>query len=147
MEKLDEATKTANLEAYKEQITAPKKNEPEVRVRVVVPPGLWWGPTPGLHKLYGEGEELMVPESVYKNSDYHNPKKSVNGLLVRGVLELADRVQAGANPGSSEDMRYLQDRIKELERQNAVLSGNAAVPLVTVDEPKGGKQKSKREEI
>jgi len=145
METLDAEAKAANLEDYRKQIAVPKQGEKEVRVRVVVPPGLWWGPTPNLHKLYAEGEELVVPESVYKNSNYHDPKKSVNGMLVRGVLELADRVNPAATVGSSEDLRYLQDRIKELERQNAVLTGNP-VPLVVADDPKG-KGKPKREEI
>ncbi len=150
MEALDKETKAANLKHYESTINHPKEGEPLVLVRVVVPPGLWWGPSPNTQKLYAEGETLMVPESVFKNSDFHTTRKSVNGMIIRGVLERADIQKPDANKIHNDDLKAVLERNRELERQIAAFTGSAPpVPLVVPDESakRGPGRPKKSEEI
>lgn len=133
MEAMTREEKAANLEHYVKTIHKPVPNEPQVLVRVVVAPGFWWGPSPNTHKLYAEGEVLSVPEHVFKNSDYHTTRKSVNGMIVRGVLERADIVKPQTDTTQSDDLKAVLERNRELERQIAALTGNAPPPLVVPD--------------
>lgn len=135
MDALTKEEKAKNLAEYKASLVQPRVGEPLVHVRVVSPPGLWYGTSPNTHKLYGEGETLHVPESVFKNSDFHNPKKGVTGVTVRGVLELADRQQGDVSKVAADDLKALLERNAELERKLAVLTGQAppTTPLVVPD--------------
>ena len=141
MDPLTKEEKKANLEHYKSTIHHPRPGEPNVLVRVMVPPGLWWGPSPNMHKLYGEGEVVSVPEHVFLNSDYHNPRKSVNGAVIRGILERADMVKPAVSV-ANDDLKAVLERNRELERQIATLTGNfpaqqaplaPPIPLVVPD--------------
>ncbi len=148
MQALTKEEKKANLEAYEKSLAKPQKDEPTVEVRVVVPPGFWYGASPRMMKLYAEGETLVVPEHVWKNSDFHNIRKGVNGQTVRGVLELASIQENAPRDLIGEDIKALQERNQELERKLAALTGSTPpMPLVVPDE--GGKKnaKSKKEEI
>jgi hypothetical protein len=134
MERLTAEEKARNLEEYRKTIHPKRDGEPLVRVRVVVPPGFWYGPSPNAMKLYTEGEELTVPEHIFLNSDYHTTRKSATGSVIRGVLERADVPrQADGIKAASDDLKALIERNKELERMLQVATGSAPTPLVVVD--------------
>jgi hypothetical protein len=142
MERLTAEEKKENLKAYRDSIAKPTGNE--VRVRVAPERTFWYCPTPGTCKLYAENEELNVPEEVFLNSDYDSPKKSVSGMLIRGVLRLASRpMDHDANNINREDLHALQERNAELERKLAALTG-ATPPTAPAAQGKG---KPKKEEI
>ncbi len=128
MESLTKEEKAANYKVYTDSIAKPSAAEPMVLVRVVTPPGLWWGPSPNTHKLYGEGETLMVPESVLKNSDFHTTRRGVSGQIIRGVLERADMVKP-VESVHSDDLKAVLARNAELERQIAMLAGGSPVHM------------------
>jgi hypothetical protein len=134
MERLTAEEKKTNIEAYRKTIHPPREGEPFVPVRVMSNPGFWYCPTPNTGKLYTEGEELMVPEHVWLNSDYHSERKSVSGLLIRGILERTDQHKPKlANQVSQDDLKALVAQNQELQRQLAAALGRApAEPLVIV---------------
>jgi len=136
MEKLTPEEKVKNLEEYRKTIHQKRDGEPLVHVRVVVPPGFWYGTSPNTMKLYKEGDELHVPEHIFLNSDYHTTRKSASGSVIRGVLERADLARPeGGIKAASDDLKALVERNKELERMLQVATGNvsAPTPLVVVD--------------
>lgn len=138
MERLSAEEKKANREAYLKTIHHPKEGEPMVPVRVMSSPGFDYSPTPNTLRRYVEGEELMVPEHVWLNSDYHTERKSVSGMLIRGILERTDQHQPKqANRVSSDDLKALVAQNAELQRQLAAALGRApSEPLVVVDKQK-----------
>lgn len=140
METLTPEQKAANLKIYKDQIAKPTGKE--IMVRVVEGCTMWWGPTPRLHKLHQPieqgGEPFMVPEHVFLNSDHYNPKKSVNGAIIRGVLARMDRPSDSPTDGRSEDIHVLQERIRQLEIERAALTGQAPPPLLVTEPEKRG---------
>lgn len=131
METLSPQQKQEKVDTYKKGI-APETEE-EVLVHVVEGMSMWWGPTPRLHMLRKPleegGENFMVPMNVFLNADYHNPRKAVNGAVIRGVLERADRVKPAAADTFGEDIAALVARNRELERQLSAFTGQAAAPL------------------
>ncbi len=138
MERLTPEEKKANLEAYRKTIHHKREGEPMVPVRVMTSPGFDYSPTPNTLRRYVEGEELMVPEHVWLNSDYHTQRKSVSGLLIRGILERTDQHSPKiANQVSSDDLKGIVAENQELKRQLAAALGRApAEPLVIVDKQK-----------
>jgi hypothetical protein len=149
METLTKEQKAENMKVYKDQIAKPTGKE--ILVRVVEGCTMWYGPTPRLHKLHQPleqgGEPFMVPEHVFLNSDHFNPKKSVNGAIIRGVLARMDRVEPSVSDAHSEDIHVLQERVHQLEVERAALMGNAPPPLLAEPEKRGPGRPRKVEEI
>lgn len=143
MEKLTVEEKKANREAYLKTIHHPRKGEPLVPVRVMSNPGFWYCPTPNTGKMYAEGEELMVPEHVWLNSNYDTENKSISGMLLRGILRRTDIHQAkdGAKV-AQDDIKALIERNRELERKLLILTGTPPTPepLVVPDQPATSKE-------
>ena len=137
MEKLTVEEKKANLEEYRKTIHPPRPGEPLVPVRVMTSPGFDYAPTPNTLKRHLEGEELMVPEHVWLNSDYHTTRKSASGSTIRGVLERTDQHKPkDPNQVSQDDLKALVAQNQELQRQLAAALGRApSEPLVIVPKP------------
>jgi hypothetical protein len=139
MEKLTPEEKKANLAEYKKTIHPPRPGEPMVPVRVMHPGGYWHCPpeTPNMGKKYLEGEELLVPEHIWLNSDYHAPRLSLSGMMLRGVFERTDQHAAKGEVGraANDDAKALAKRVQELERQLLIATGRPAseTPLVAID--------------
>jgi len=124
--------------------------QPEEMVKVRCKRDVWWGPAPHLHKLYREGEELVIPRSRFTDWHKQDTITGENGktVTVRGSFELASL------PAKSPDELLEQnDKINALYAENQKLLARLAElqdskPERDAQEKRTpGKQSGKKDEI